>query len=83
MRGVLCGRRTVVIVCGLLQGLVAFSIDLTLIILGLGFLRARLLRLCVPLFSLKSFYNYARGHCEAAQSIFRAMHSVHLISIEQ
>jgi len=36
-----------------------------------------------PLLSLQSFYNYARGHCEAARSFFRAMHSVHLISVEQ
>ena len=35
-----------------------------------------------PLLFLQSFYNYARGHCEAARSFFRAMHSVHLISIE-
>ena len=31
-----------------------------------------------PLLSLQSFYNYARGHCEAAWSFFRTMHSVHL-----
>jgi len=36
-----------------------------------------------PLLSLQSFYNYARGHCEAARSFFRAIHSVHLISVEQ
>jgi len=36
-----------------------------------------------PLLSLQSFYNYARGHCEAARSFFRAMHSVYLISVEQ
>ena len=59
------------------------SWTVTLIILGLGFLRARLLWLCVPLLSLQSFYNYARGHCEAARSFFRAMHSVHLISVEK
>jgi len=41
-----------------------------LIILGLGFLRARLLRLCAPLLSLESFYNYARGHCAAARNFF-------------
>jgi len=43
-----------------------------LIILGLGFLRARLLQLCAPLLSLESFYNYARGHCAAARNFFRA-----------
>jgi len=36
-----------------------------------------------PLLSLQSFYNYARGHCEAARSFFKPMHSVHLISVEQ
>ena len=36
-----------------------------------------------PLHSLQSFYNHARGHCEAARSFFRAMHSVRLISVEQ
>jgi len=36
-----------------------------------------------PLLSLQSFYNYAKGHCEAARSFFRAMHSVHLIRVEQ
>jgi len=36
-----------------------------------------------PLLSLPSFYNYARGHCEAAWNFFRGMHSVHLISVEQ
>ena len=36
-----------------------------------------------PLLSLQSFYNYARGHCQTARSFFRAMHSVHLISVEQ
>jgi len=36
-----------------------------------------------PLLSLQSFYNYARGHCEGARSFFRAMHSDHLISVEQ
>jgi len=36
-----------------------------LIILGLGFLRARL-------FSLQSFYNYARGHCEAARELLQS-----------
>jgi len=36
-----------------------------------------------PLLSLQSFYNYARGHCEAARSFFRAMHSVHLIGVEK
>ena len=63
-----------------------FFIDLSFLrehILRLGFLRARLLQLCAPLLSLQSFYNYARGHCEAARSFFRAMHSVHLISVEQ
>jgi len=51
MSGMLFGRLTVVIVCGLLQGSVVFhwplvsSWTVTLIILGLGFLRARLLRL--------------------------------------
>jgi len=35
-----------------------------------------------PLLSLQSFYNYARGHCEAARSFVRAMHSVHLISVK-
>jgi len=59
------------------------SWTVTLIILGLGFLRARLLRLCAPLLSLQSFYNYARGHCEATRGFFRTMHSVHVLSVEQ
>jgi len=52
MSGMLSWRRAVVIVCGLLQGLSFFhwplvsSWTVALIILGLGFLRARLLRLC-------------------------------------
>jgi len=63
-----------------------FSWTVTLIILGLGFLRARLLRLCCTrqrLLSPQSFYNYARGHCEVARSFFRLMNSVHLISVQQ
>jgi len=76
---------------GLVQGLIVFpspfvsSWIVTLIILrlGLGFLRARLLRLCAPLRSLQSFYNYARVHCEAARVFFRVMHSVHVLSVEQ
>jgi len=35
------------------------------------------------LLSIQSFYSYARGDCEAARSFFRAMHSVHLISVEK
>ena len=36
-----------------------------------------------PLLSLQSFYNYARGHCEATRSFFGTIQSVHLISVEQ
>ena len=36
-----------------------------------------------PLLSLQSFYNYARGHYEAARNFFRVVHSVVLISVEQ
>jgi len=36
-----------------------------------------------PLLLLQSFYNYARGHCEAARNFFRVVHSVELISVEQ
>jgi len=36
-----------------------------------------------PLLSLQAFYNYARGHCEAARSFSRAMQTVHLNSVEQ
>jgi len=35
-----------------------------------------------PLLSLHSFYNYARGHCEAARNFFRVVHTVVLISVE-
>jgi len=52
-------------------------------ILGIGFLRAHLLQLCAQLLSLQSFYNYARGHCEAARGFFRAMYSVHLTMVSQ
>jgi len=90
MSRMLSGRRAVVILCGLLQGSVAFS-------LTLSFLREQspwsfsgldscVLAYCgsaAPLLSLQSFYNYARGYCETARSFFRAMHSVHLISVEQ
>jgi len=54
----------------------SFSWTVTLIILVLRFLRARLLRLCCtatfPALSLHTFYNYTRVHCEVARSFFRA-----------
>ena len=89
---VLSGRLAVVIAWWAVVGLVVphwpfgFSWTVILVILGLAFLRscrARLLRLCAPLLSLQSFYNYTRGHCEVARSFYRAMHSIHLISVEQ
>jgi len=90
MSGMLSGRRAVVIVCGLLQGLVVFSLTFRFFVNShLDHSRAWILvcsltaALAAPLLSLQSFYNYARGHCEAAWSFFRAMHSVHLISVEQ
>jgi len=36
-----------------------------------------------PLLSLQSFYNYARGHCEAMQNFFKVVHSGVLISVKQ
>jgi len=83
-------ERAVVIVCGLLQGLVVFSLTFRFFVNShLDHSRAWIpacsltAALAAPLLSLQSFYNYARGHCEAARSFFRAMHSVHLISVEQ
>ena len=92
MSWMLSGRRTVVIVCGLLQGAgfgrffhwpLISSWTVTLIILGLDSCVLAYCGSTAPLFSLESFYNYARGHCEAGRSFFRAMHSVHLISVEK
>ena len=83
---ILSRRCTVLIASWAVAGYSRFFIDISFlreIILGLGFLRARLLRLCAPLLSLESFYNYARGHCATARSFFRAMHSVHLSSVVQ
>jgi len=126
MSGMLSGRHAVVpvIVCGLVQGLVVFSLTFHFFVNShldhsrawipayslTAALAAPLLSLqsfynyarghceaarrlipaysltaalAAPLLSLQSFYNYARGHCEAAPRFFRAMHSVHLISVEQ
>jgi len=90
MSGMLSGRHAVVIVCGLLQGLVVFSLTFRFFVNShLDHSRACIptclltAALAAPVLSLQSFYDYARGHCEAAQSFFRAMHSVHLISEQQ
>jgi len=90
MRGMLSGRCAVVIVCRLFQGLVVFSLTFCFFVNShLNHSRAWIsacsltAALAAPLLSLQSFYNYARGHCEAALSFWRAMHSVHLISVEQ
>ena len=86
----LSGRRAVVIFCGLLQGLVVFSLTFRFFVNShLDHSRAWIpvcsltAALAAPLLSLQSFYNYARGHREVARSFFRAMHSVYLISAEQ
>jgi len=86
---VLSGRRAVVIcVMGCLRGWLFFIDPSFLVDSHFDHSRAwisacSLTAAAAPLLSLQSFYNYARGHCEAAQSFFRAMHSVHLISVEQ
>ena len=92
MRGMLSGRCAVVIVCRLFQGLVVFSLTFCFFVNShLNHSRAWIsacsltAALAAPLLSLQSFYNYARGHCEAAWSFFRAIHSgsVYRISVEQ
>jgi len=74
---------------GLVQGLVVFSLTFRFFVNSpLDHSRAWIpacsptAALCTAAFP-QSFYNYARGHCEAARSFFRAMYSVYLISVEQ
>jgi len=75
MSGMLSVHRAVVIVFDLLQGLVVFVIDLSFLreqspwsFLGLDSCVLAYCSSAAPLLSLQSFYNYARGHCEAAQA---------------
>jgi len=87
---ILSGRRAVVIVSWAVAGFGRFFIDLSFLReqspLSFSGLDSCALAYCgcaAPLLCLQSFYNYTRGHCEAARSFFRAMHPVHLISVEQ
>ena len=74
MSGMLSVRRAVVIVRELLQGLVVFFIDLSFLreqspwFSGLDSCVLAYCSSAAPLLPLQSFYNYARGHCEAAQA---------------
>jgi len=79
----LSGRRAVVIVWWAVAGVWLFFIDPSFLVNShLGHssgLDSCVLTYCdsaAPLLSLQSFYNYARGHCEAARNFFRVVHSV-------
>jgi len=64
MSGMLSGRRTVVILCGLLQSLVVFSLTSCFFVnshLDHWFLRARLLRLCCTAVSPPIFLQLRKG----------------------
>ena len=75
----LSGHRTVVIVLWAVAGFWSFFIDLLLLvaatfcILGLDFCVLAYWGSAALLFSLQSFYNYARGHCKAARIFVRVV----------